>query len=167
MKRNPASAGTKRKDLAVSQKQKYKQMKINEIENQIVEEFESFDDWMDKYNYLIEMGKSLPLIDDKYKINNNLISGCQSKVWLHASFENGNVIFTADSDAIITKGIINLLIRIFSNQPPDGIINAELNFIDEIGLQEHLSPTRSNGLLSMIKQMKLYALVFKTKMQNQ
>ena len=113
------------------------------------------------------MGKSLPLIDDKYKINNNLISGCQSKVWLHASFDKGNVIFTADSDAIITKGIINLLIRIFSNQPPDDIINADLNFIDEIGLQEHLSPTRSNGLLSMIKQMKLYALVFKTKMQNQ
>lgn len=158
---------TKRKDLAISQKQKCKQMKIKEIEDQIVEEFESFDDWMDKYNYLIEMGKTLPLIDNKYKIDNNLISGCQSKVWLHAYFENGKVIFTADSDAIITKGIINLLIRIFSNQVPDDIISGELNFIDEIGLKEHLSPTRSNGLLSMIKQMKLYALVFKTKMQNQ
>jgi len=141
-------------------------MEIKEIENQIVEEFDNFDDWMDKYTYLIEMGKSLPLIENKYKIDNNLISGCQSKVWLHASYENGKVIFTADSDAIITKGIINLLIRIFSNQAPDDIINAELNFIDEIGLKEHLSPTRSNGLLSMIKQMKLYALVFKTKMQN-
>ncbi|MBI9039053.1 MAG: SufE family protein [Bacteroidales bacterium] len=142
-------------------------MKIKEIESQIVEEFDNFDDWMDKYTYLIEMGKSLPLIENEFKIDNNLISGCQSKVWLHASYENGKVIFTADSDAIITKGIINLLIRIFSNQAPDDIINADLNFISEIGLQEHLSPTRSNGLLSMIKQMKLYALVFKTKMQNQ
>ena len=141
-------------------------MEIKEIENQIVEEFDNFDDWMDKYTFLIEMGKSLPLIENKYKVDNNLISGCQSKVWLHASYENGKVIFTADSDAIITKGIINLLIRIFSHQAPDEIINAELNFIDEIGLKEHLSPTRSNGLLSMIKQMKLYALVFKTKMQN-
>ena len=141
-------------------------MEIKEIENKIVDEFDNFDDWMDKYTFLIEMGKSLPLIENKYKIDNNLISGCQSKVWLHASYENGKVIFTADSDAIITKGIINLLIRIFSNQAPDDIINAELNFIDEIGLKEHLSPTRSNGLLSMIKQMKLYALVFKTKMQN-
>jgi len=141
-------------------------MEIKEIENKIVDEFDNFDDWMDKYTFLIEMGKSLPLIENKYKVDNNLISGCQSKVWLHASYENGKVIFTADSDAIITKGIINLLIRIFSNQAPDDIINAELNFIDEIGLKEHLSPTRSNGLLSMIKQMKLYALVFKTKMQN-
>lgn len=136
---------------------------IQEIEAEIIAEFSMFDDWMDKYNYLIEMGKEIPLIDPKFKVQNNLISGCQSRVWLHANFEKGKITFTADSDAVITKGIAHLLIRVMNNQGPDAIINAEFNFVDQIGLKEHLSPTRSNGLLSMIKQMKLYALAFKTK----
>ena len=122
-----------------------------------------FEDWIDKYNYLIELGKSLPLIDEKYKTDQYIISGCQSKVWLHAAFQNGQVIFTADSDAIITKGIINLLIRVLSHHTPDEIISSNMDFVDQIGLKEHLSPTRSNGLTSMIKQMKLYALAFKMK----
>ena len=138
-------------------------MTIVEIENQIIAEFSMFEDWMDKYNYLIELGKSLPLIDEKYKTDQHVISGCQSKVWLHAAFRDGLVIFTADSDAIITKGIINLLIRVLSDHTPDEIIAADMNFIDQIGLREHLSPTRSNGLTSMIKQMKLYAIAFKMK----
>ncbi len=136
---------------------------IAEVEAEIIAEFGLFDDWMDKYNYLIEMGKETPLIDPKYKIESNLISGCQSRVWLHAKFEDGKISFTADSDAVITKGIANILIRVMNNQTPDAIINAEFSFVDQIGLKEHLSPTRSNGLLSMIKQMKLYALAFKTK----
>ncbi len=136
---------------------------IQEIEAEIIAEFGMFDDWMDKYNFLIEMGKEIPLIDPKFKIENNLISGCQSRVWLHAIHENGRITFTADSDAVITKGIANVLIRVMNNQTPDAIINAEFSFVDQIGLKEHLSPTRSNGLLSMIKQMKLYALAFKTK----
>ena len=143
-----------------------KSLKMNIIEergNQIVEEFSVFDDWLEKYNYLIEMGKDMPLIDSKYKIKDNLITGCQSNVWLHPEFKNGKVYFYADSDAVITKGIINMLIRALSDATPDEIINADLGFIDEIGLSEHLSPTRSNGLVSMIKQMKLYAMVFKTK----
>jgi cysteine desulfuration protein SufE len=139
-------------------------MTIKETEDQIIEEFSLFDDWMDKYNYIIEMGKSLPIIDENLKIDNQLITGCQSKVWVSAMMEDGKVIFKADSDAIITKGIISLLIRVLSNRTPDDIINADLEFIDKIGLKEHLSPTRSNGLTSMIKQMKLYALVFKAKM---
>jgi cysteine desulfuration protein SufE len=141
-------------------------MTIIEIENQIVSEFENFEDWIDKYNYLIEIGKTLPLIDEKYKIENNLISGCQSKVWLHASYDENLITFEADSDAIITKGIVGLLIRALSGQTPDDILNAKLDFIETIGLKEHLSPTRSNGLVSMVKQMKLYALAFKTKNQN-
>ena len=136
---------------------------IQEIEEEIIAEFSMFEDWMDKYNYLIEMGKSIPMIDPKYKVENNLIKGCQSRVWLHAKFEDGKIIFAADSDAVITKGIAYLLIRVMNNQTPDSIINAEFTFVDQIGLKEHLSPTRSNGLTSMIKQMKLYALVFKTK----
>jgi cysteine desulfuration protein SufE len=136
---------------------------IEERGNQIVEEFSVFDDWLEKYNYLIEMGKDMPLIDSKYKIKDNLITGCQSNVWLHPEFKNGKVYFYADSDAVITKGIINMLIRALSDATPDEIINADLGFIDEIGLSEHLSPTRSNGFVSMIKQMKLYAMVFKTK----
>ena len=136
---------------------------IEERGNQIVEEFSVFDDWLEKYNYLIEMGKDMPMIDSKYKIKNNLITGCQSNIWLHSEFKNGKVYFYADSDAVITKGIINMLIRALSDATPDEIINADLGFIDEIGLSEHLSPTRSNGLVSMIKQMKLYAMVFKTK----
>lgn len=138
-------------------------MTIKEIEEQIIEEFSIFDDWMDKYNYLIEMGKSLPMIDEKYKTDQYLISGCQSKVWVSAEMADGKVIFKADSDAIITKGVISLLIRVLSNQTPDDILSADLDFIDTIGLKEHLSPTRSNGLTAMIKQMKLYALAFKAK----
>lgn len=138
-------------------------MSITEKENQIVEEFAMFDDWMDKYNYLIDMGKSLPLIEEKHKTENNLISGCQSRVWLHAYMEDGKVFFKADSDAVITKGIIYVLIRALSGETPDDIMNADLKFLDEIGLKEHLSPTRSNGLVSMIKQIKLYAMAFKAK----
>ena len=136
---------------------------IRIIEDEIIEEFSHFDDWMDKYNYLIEMGKEIPLIDPKFKIENNLISGCQSRVWLRAIFENGKITFTADSDAVITRGIASLLIRVMTNQTPDDIINSDFFFVKKLGLKEHLSPTRSNGLLSMIKQMKLYALAFKTK----
>ena len=138
-------------------------MTIQETENKIIEEFSMFDDWMDKYNYIIEMGKTLPMIDPKFKTDQYLISGCQSRVWLSAAMEDGRVIFKADSDAVITKGIINLLIRVLSNQTPDDIINTNLEFLNKIGLKEHLSPTRSNGLTSMIKQMKLYAVVFKAK----
>jgi cysteine desulfuration protein SufE len=141
-------------------------MTIKEIQQEIINEFSHFDDWMDRYNHLIEMGKSCPMIDDKYKSKNYLISGCQSRVWLHASMEDGRIIFTADSDAVITKGIVNLLIRVFSGQTPDDILDADTTFIDKIGLKEHLSPTRSNGLMSMIKQIKLYALAFKTKAQS-
>ncbi len=138
-------------------------MTIPEIEAEIVAEFSLFDDWMDKYNYLIDLGKSLPVIDPKYKTEQYLISGCQSQVWLYAEYRDGKVFFTADSDAIITKGIVNLLIRVLSDQSPEAIIQAELIFLDQIGLREHLSPTRSNGLNSMIRQMKLYAVVFQQK----
>ncbi len=138
-------------------------MKIKETSDTIVNEFGSFDDWMDKYNYLIELGKSLPMIEEKYKVETNLIPGCQSRVWLHADFDGEKVHFTADSDAVITKGIANLLIRVFSGHYPQEILDASTEFIKEIGLTEHLSPTRSNGLLSMIKQIKMYALAFKTK----
>ena len=136
-------------------------MTIKEIEKQIEEEFALFNDWMDKYNYLIELGKDIPVIDTRYKTPQYLISGCQSQVWLYADFIDGKVIFTADSDAIITKGIVNLLIRVLSHQTPQDILNTDLAYIDRIGLKEHLTPTRSNGLLSMIKQMKMYALAFK------
>jgi cysteine desulfuration protein SufE len=137
-------------------------MEIKETINQIIGEFENFDDWMDKYNYLIEMGKSLPLIEERYKTESNLIVGCQSRVWLHSSYADGRISFTADSDAVITKGIIYLLVRVFSGHTPTEIIDAQTEFIDSIGLREHLSPTRSNGLVSMIKQIKLYALAYKT-----
>jgi cysteine desulfuration protein SufE len=138
-------------------------MTVNNHEQEIIDEFSLFDDWMDKYNHLIEMGKSLNLIDEKYKDKQHLINGCQSRVWLHATYEDGKVRFTADSDAVITKGLVNLLIRVLDNQTPDDIIDAELSFVDKIGLKDHLSPTRSNGLTSMIKQMKLYAMAFKAK----
>ena len=141
-------------------------MTIQEIENQIIQEFELFEDWMDKYNYLIDMGKSLPRIDDKYKTDQYLISGCQSRVWVSAEILDGKVIFKADSDAVITKGIVNLLIRAMSKQSPQDIIDSDLDFIKKIGLKEHLSPTRANGLTSMIKQMKLYALAFKAKHES-
>ncbi len=142
-------------------------MTIQETEQKIVDEFSAFDDWLDKYNLLIEMGKDLPLIDARYKTNNHLISGCQSRVWLHAELaDDGKVYFTADSDAVITKGIVNLLIRVFSGRTPDEVLTADMAFIDKIGLREHLSPTRSNGLISMVKQIKLYAQVYKLKMNN-
>ncbi len=138
-------------------------MSIKETEEQIIEEFNSFDDWMDKYNYLIEMGKAVPPIKEEYKKPENLINGCQSRVWLHAEYNDGLVYFTADSDAVITKGIAWLLIRALNKNTPDDIINADMAFLDEIGLKEHLSPTRSNGLVSMLKQMKFYAMAFKAK----
>lgn len=141
-------------------------MTIQEIGNQIVEEFQSFDDWMDKYNYVIEMGRECPMIDEKHKVDNNLIVGCQSRVWLSAEYIDGKIIFKADSDAVITKGIAYLLIRALSGQTPQDIIDSNLDFVEKIGLKEHLSPTRSNGLLAMMKQMKLYALVYKTKFES-
>ena len=137
---------------------------IQSIQEEIVEEFSSFEDWMQRYEHMIELGKSLPLIAAENKTDDNIIKGCQSKVWVHAKLENEKLVFTAESDAIITKGIIALLIRVFSHQPPAAILNANTNFIDEIGLKEHLSPTRANGLLSMIKQMKLYAVAFQTQL---
>lgn len=141
-------------------------MTLEETAQQIVEEFSVYEDWLDKYNYLIETGRDVPVIDAQYKTNNYLITGCQSRVWLHASFRDGKVFFSADSDAVITKGIVNLLIRVLSGRSPEEILQADLGFLDKIGLKEHLSPTRSNGLLSMIKQIKLYAQVFKLKMNN-
>ena len=140
------------------------EMTIKEIQDEIVDEFSMFDDWMQRYEYMIELGKSLPLIDDQYKVDDNLIKGCQSKVWVHAEMDNDTLKFTADSDAIITKGIIAILIRAFSNQHPQDIIDADTDFIDEIGLKEHLSPTRANGLVSMIKQLKLYAIAYQTQL---
>ena len=139
---------------------------ISEIQEEIIDEFSMFDDWMQRYEYMISLGKSLPLIDQSYKTDDYLIKGCQSKVWVHASLDGDRLFFKADSDAIITKGIIAILIRVFSNQKPEDIIEAETSFIDEIGLKEHLSPTRANGLLSMIKQIKLYAIAFKTQLNQ-
>ena len=139
-------------------------MTIQEIQNEIVDEFSMFDDWMQRYEYMIDLGKSLPLIDENLKKDENLIKGCQSKVWVHGEMQDNKVIFTADSDAIITKGIIAILIRAFSNQHPTAIIEANTDFIDEIGLKEHLSPTRANGLVSMIKQLKLYAIAYQTQL---
>lgn len=139
-------------------------MNIQEIQNEIVDEFSLFDDWMQRYEYMIELGKSLPLIDDRYKTDGNIIKGCQSKVWVHAELEEDKVVFTADSDAIITKGIIAILIRVFSHQHPKDILGANTDFIDEIGLKEHLSPTRANGLVSMIKQLKMYAIAYQTQL---
>ncbi|SEI03679.1 cysteine desulfuration protein SufE [Paenimyroides aquimaris] len=133
-------------------------MTIKEIQEEIVDEFALFDDWMQRYEYIIELGKSLPLIEEKYKVEENLIRGCQSQVWLHAEKQGENIVFTADSDAILTKGIIAVLIRTFSNQKAVDVMNADTSFIDEIGLKEHLSPTRANGLVSMLKQIKLYAI---------
>ncbi|MBS1646087.1 MAG: SufE family protein [Bacteroidetes bacterium] len=139
-------------------------MTITEIEQEIIDEFELLgEDWELRYEHLIELGKSLPLIDAKYKNDNHIIKGCQSQVWLHAEIKNQQLFFTADSDAIITKGMIALLIRVFSGQSPEAVLQANVQFIDQIGLKEHLSPTRANGLLSMIKQMKLDALALKEK----
>ena len=138
-------------------------MTIKEIQDEIVDEFAMFDDWMQRYEYIIDLGKSLPLIDEKYKTEDNIIKGCQSKVWVHAEKSGDKILFTADSDAILTKGIIAILIQAFSNRKASDILEANTNFIDEIGLKEHLSPTRANGLVSMIKQIKMYALAFNAK----
>ncbi len=138
-------------------------MQIKDIQEEIVDEFSMFDDWDERFQYLIDLGKSLPLIDPQYKVEENTIKGCQSKVWLHAQMQDGNVVFTADSDAIITKGIIAILIRAFSNHQPAEILEADTQFIDAIGLKDQLSPTRANGLVSMVKQIKMYALAFSTK----
>ena len=137
---------------------------INEIQDEIVEEFSDFDDWMDKYQLLIDLGSEQEPIDEKYKNEQNLIDGCQSRVWLQADLVYGKIIFQAESDALIVKGIVTLLIKVLSGHTPDEILNADLYFIEKIGLKEHLSPTRSNGLLAMIKQMRMYALAFKAKM---
>jgi len=138
-------------------------MTIKEIQEEIVDEFAMFDDWMERYEYIIDLGKNLPLIDEAYKTEDNIIKGCQSKVWVYAEKQDDKIIFTADSDAILTKGIIAILIRVFSNQKAEDILNADMSFIDEIGLKEHLSPTRANGLVSMIKKIKMYALALQTK----
>jgi cysteine desulfuration protein SufE len=139
-------------------------MTIKEIQEEIIDEFSFFEDWMERYEYIIELGKSLPMIKDEFKTDSNLIVGCQSKVWLHSEIEGDKIKFTADSDAILTKGIVALLLRVFNNQKPKDILDADLYFVDKIGLKEHLSPTRANGLVSMIKQIKLYALAFQSKM---
>ncbi|AWK03806.1 Cysteine desulfuration protein SufE [compost metagenome] len=141
-------------------------MTIKEIQNEIIDEFSMFDDWMQRYEYIIELGKSLPLIKEEYKTDDNLIKGCQSKVWLQGEEQGDKIVFTADSDAILTKGIIAILIRAFSNQKAKDILEADTDFIDEIGLKEHLSATRANGLVSMIKNIKMYALAFDAKNKN-
>jgi cysteine desulfuration protein SufE len=139
---------------------------IEDIQKEIVSEFALYDDWMDKYNYLIELSRELPLIPTELKVSENLINGCQSKVWLNANYNDGKIVLSADSDAIITKGIIALLVRVFSGRTPKEILDTDLFFVDQIGLRQNLSPTRSNGLLSMIRQIKLYALAYQTKYGN-
>ena len=138
-------------------------LSIDEIQDEIIADFGIFDDWMGKYEHLIDFGSSLPLIDDKYKLDENLIKGCQSKVWLNTEMQDDKMIFSADSDAVITKGLVGLMVHVLSNQAPEAIVNADLYFIDKIGLKDHLSPNRSNRLLSMIKQMKLFALGYTLK----
>ena len=138
-------------------------MTINEIHDQIIADFSQFDDWMDKYALLIDLGNSLEPLDEKFKIPQNIIEGCQSRVWLNASMADGKVIYEGESDAVLVKGIVSLLIQVLSGHTPEEIVDTELYFIDKIGLKEHLSPTRSNGLLAMVKQMKMYALVYKIK----
>ena len=139
-------------------------MSITKIQEEIIDEFSMFDDWEERYQYMIDLGKTLPLIDEQFKTDNHIIKGCQSRVWVHADLNNDKVVFTADSDAIITKGIIAILIRVFSNQNPKDIIDANTDFIDDIGLKEHLSPSRANGLVSMIKQLKLYAVAYQAQL---
>jgi len=139
-------------------------MNIKAIQDEIVDEFSMFEDWEERYQYMIDLGKTLPLIEEQFKTEDNIIKGCQSKVWVHAEMKNDKIVFTADSDAIITKGIIAILIRVFSNQEPKAIIEANTDFIDAIGLKEHLSPTRANGLVSMIKQLKMYAIAYQTQL---
>ncbi len=142
-------------------------MTIKELQDEVIEEFSAFDDWMDKYALLIDLGNSLPPLEEKYKTESNLIEGCQSRVWLQADYEDGRISFKGESDAVIVKGIVSLLIRVISEHTPQEILDADLYFIERIGLKEHLSPTRSNGLVAMVKQMRLYALAFRTKEQNQ
>ena len=139
-------------------------MTINEIQDEIIDEFSGFDDWMDKYQLLIDLGNEQAPLDERYKVESNLIDGCQSRVWLQADYADGIITFTAESDALIVKGIVALLIRVLSGHTPQEILDADLYFIEQIGLKEHLSPTRSNGLLAMVKQMRMYALAFKAKM---
>lgn len=141
-------------------------MTINELQNNVIEEFADFDDWMDKYALLIDLGNSLPPLEEKYKTESNLIEGCQSRVWLQADYVDGKILFKSESDAVIVKGIVSLLISILSDHTPQEILDADLYFIEKIGLKEHLSPTRSNGLVAMIKQMRMYALAFRTKEQQ-
>lgn len=141
-------------------------MTINELQDNVIEEFSAFDDWMDKYALLIDLGNSLPPLDDKYKNESNLIEGCQSRVWLQADYVDGKIIFQGESDAVIVKGIVSLLIQVLSDHTPQEILDADLYFIEKIGLKEHLSPTRSNGLVAMVKQMRMYALAFRTKEQQ-
>lgn len=138
-------------------------MSIKEIQDEIIDEFSMFDDWEERYQYVIDLGKTLPLIEEQYKTDDNIIKGCQSRVWLHAKEKDGTIAFTADSDAILTKGLIAIMIRVFSGQKPEAILEADTDFVDKIGLKEHLSPTRANGLVSMIKQIKMYALAFNAK----
>jgi len=142
-------------------------MTINETQDEIIEEFDTLSDWMEKYEYIIQLGKDLPLIDEQYRKDENLIKGCQSRVWLHSEFKEGRIYFTADSDALITKGLVSMVIRVLSGHTPKEIAEADLYFVDKIGLRSHLSPTRSNGLLSMLKQMKMYAIAYQAKsLQN-
>ncbi len=138
-------------------------MSINELQDQIIDEFYVFDDWMDKYALLIDLGNSLPPLDERYKTESNLIEGCQSRVWLQADYVDGKIVFQGESDAVIVKGIVSLLIQILSGHTPQEIIDADLYFIERVGLKEHLSPTRSNGLVAMVKQMRLYAVAFRAK----
>ena len=137
-------------------------MNIETIKEELIDEFSMFEDWMERYEYMIELGKSLPIVEPKFKTKDNIIKGCQSKVWLHADLESDKIIFTADSEAIITKGIVAILIRVFSNQSPEVILKTNTDFIDEIGLKEHLSPTRANGLVSKKKKIKMYAVAYQT-----
>tara|TARA_B110000971_G_scaffold168789_1_gene173247 strand:- start:2682 stop:3107 length:426 start_codon:yes stop_codon:yes gene_type:complete len=139
-------------------------MNIETIKAELIDEFSMFEDWMERYEYMIELGKSLPVIETKFKTEDNIIKGCQSKVWLHADLESDKIVFSADSDAIITKGIVAILIRVFSNQSPEIILKTNTDFIDEIGLKEHLSPNRANGLVSMIKKIKMYAVAYQTQL---
>ncbi|CAL2081164.1 Uncharacterized SufE-like protein R01000 [Tenacibaculum sp. 190524A05c] len=141
-------------------------MTIKEIQEEIIDEFSMFEDWMERYEYIIELGKSLPIINEAYKLDENLIKGCQSKVWMHSEIDGDIIKYTADSDAILTKGIVALLLRVFSDQKPQDILDADTNFIDEIGLKEHLSPTRANGLVSMVKQIKMYAIAQQSKLTS-
>lgn len=141
-------------------------MTINEIQDEIIDEFSGFDDWMDKYQLLIDLGNEQAPLDERYRVESNLIDGCQSRVWLQADYADGIITFTAESDALIVKGIVALLIRVLSGHTPQEILDADLYFIEQIGLKEHLSPTRSNGLLAMVKQMRMYALAFRTKEQG-